>query len=97
MEYARIVDGKAQLGLPKTGVLSGGVTVSNYHLLPESVLANEGWLPRVDVKPDYNAETHMLRQGTPYEENGQIIVPYEAVDIPPDELDTMMDELEALL
>jgi len=45
-------------GLPKTGQLSDGRWVSNYHLLPEETLLAEGWLPLIDNIPAYNSETH---------------------------------------
>ena len=44
--YARVENGQVvEAGLPITGTLKDGRTVSNYHLLGEDILKSEGWLP----------------------------------------------------
>ena len=61
MNYAKVENGQVtQIGLPTTGTLQDGSTVSGYNLLPESVLLDEGWLPLVDNKPEYDEETEYL-------------------------------------
>lgn len=61
MNYAKVENGQViQIGLPSTGTLKDGSTVSGYNLLPESVLLDEGWLPLVDNKPEYDEETEYL-------------------------------------
>lgn len=61
MNYAKVENGQAiQIGLPSTGTLQDGSTVSGYNLLPENILLEEGWLPLVDNKPEYDAETEYL-------------------------------------
>lgn len=79
--YGRITD-KTELSLPQTGVLSDGRTVSNYHLLPESVLFSEGWLPCEEIKPEYNAELQYLVVETAIQQGDIIVVTYKAVEIP---------------
>lgn len=61
MNYAKVENGQVvRVGLPTTGILQDGSTVSGYNLLPESVLLDEGWLPLVDNKPEYDEETEYL-------------------------------------
>ena len=61
MNYAKVENGHVtQVGLPSTGTLTDGSTVSGYNFLPESVLLDEGWLPLVDNPPEYNQETEYL-------------------------------------
>lgn len=61
MNYAKVENGQVvQVGLPSTGTLKDGSTVSGYNFLPESVLIAEGWLPLVDNMPEYNPETEYL-------------------------------------
>lgn len=81
--YGRIINEALELSLPYMGVLSDGRTVSNYNLLPESVLLAEGWLPLIEDKPEYNPETQELRQIGYTVENNIITVSYEAVAITP--------------
>lgn len=50
-----------QIGLPETGFLKDGRSVSGYNLLEESILNEEGWLPLEELKPEYNAETQYLQ------------------------------------
>jgi len=51
--YVKIKNNEViERGLPKTGRLSDGSWVSNYHLLPEETLLAEGWLPLVDEPPE---------------------------------------------
>jgi hypothetical protein len=80
MLYGRITD-KTEIGLPTSGILQDGRTVSNYHLLPESVLLTEGWLPCEEVKPEYNPETQYLAVDTAIVQDEKIIVTYKAVNI----------------
>ena len=61
MNYAKIENGQVtQIGLPTTGMLKDGSTVSGYNLLDEEILLEEGWLPLVDNPPAYNTETECL-------------------------------------
>lgn len=57
---ARIIDGQLQQGLPYTGVLLDGRTVSSYNLLPDNVLLAEGWLPVVENIPTYDEDTQTV-------------------------------------
>lgn len=58
MNYALVENGAVtRVGLPQTGILKDGSTVSGYDLLDAEILAAEGWLPLVDIMPDSSAET----------------------------------------
>jgi hypothetical protein len=62
MAYAKVQNGQVtQVGLPSSGVLSDGCSVSNYNLLPESVLLTEGWLLLELNEPEYNSTTQELQ------------------------------------
>ncbi len=68
--------------LPRTGKLSDGSSVSNYHKLPPETLKAEGWLPVVENKPDYDPETEVL-QGPNYDiQAEQVDANYTAVPKP---------------
>lgn len=55
MGWTRVENNQVtQIGLPQTGYLKDGSSVSGYNLLDEQVLLNEGWLPLEDNKPSYN-------------------------------------------
>lgn len=61
MDYAKVENNQViQIGLPKTGKLKDGSTVSGYNLLDTETLRNEGWLPLEENKPAYNIETQHL-------------------------------------
>lgn len=80
--YARVIDGQVvRVGLPRAGVIDGR-TVSNYHLLPESVLLAEGWLPLELNQPEYNPETQELRLTGYTVEADKVTANYEAVKKP---------------
>lgn len=56
--YAHVTDGTVdRVGLPTTGTLSDGRTVSGYDRLPLQTLTAEGWLPLIDGPPAYDATT----------------------------------------
>lgn len=60
-QFARVKGGQVQtIGLPRTGTLASGASVSNYHLLPVETLKAEGWLEVMDEKPTYDPETEDL-------------------------------------
>jgi hypothetical protein len=80
--YALVRNGEViQASLPTSGVLNNK-TVSNYHLLPESVLLAEGWLPLVENKPEYDADTQELRLTSYTVESDKVTVNYETVKKP---------------
>lgn len=61
MSMMRVVGGEiTEYSLPPVGTLSDGRTVSNYHLLDEETLAEEGWRDVVDEQPVYDDTTHDL-------------------------------------
>ena len=95
MRYAKI--NPLMIGLPKIATMIDGTWVSNYHLLPVDVLAAEGWLPLEEVYPEYNPETHYIELDTVVETDGKIVVSYKTIPLPPDEIDLLLDELEAEL
>lgn len=51
------------VGLPETGILSDGRTVSNYNKLSEDILLTEGWLPLFKQEPEYSPDTQYLDHG----------------------------------
>ena len=56
--YVKIENGNViQVGLPESGMLKDGRTVSGYNLLPDNALKAEGWLPLEQVMPDYDRNT----------------------------------------
>jgi len=62
--YALVVDNEVvRTRLPKTGVLSDGRTVSNYHLLPHDILLAEGWLPLIDEMPEAEEGYRAVKTG----------------------------------
>jgi len=78
--YAKVVNGQVtQAHLPTSGILQDGRTVSNYHLLPESVLLAEGWLPLELNQPEYDPETQELRLTGYTVEADKVTANYEAV------------------
>ena len=80
--YALVQNGQViQVGLPSSGILSDGRSVSNYNLLPESVLLSEGWLPLELNEPEYNPATQELQLVDYTIEVDGVIANYEAVAI----------------
>jgi hypothetical protein len=71
-----------QTSLPTSGALSDGRSVSNYNLLPESVLLAEGWLPLELNEPEYNPTTQLLQFVDYTIEIDRAIANYEAVILP---------------
>lgn len=64
MNYALVENNVVvQVGLPKTGTLKNGSTVSNYHLLPHETLLAEGWLPLTDDPPETDDKHRAVRTG----------------------------------
>lgn len=84
------------LSLPSTGQLANGTWVSNYHLLPPDILASEGWLPCDKIEPPCT-DTQTLELDSAVEVDGRIVLTYRAVDLPPDDIDMMLGELEAMV
>ena len=90
--YAKVENGiVTQAYLPTSGVLNGR-TVSNYNLLPESVLLAEGWLPLVENKPEYDDATQRLRLTGYTVESDKVTANYEAVA----KLPTAEERIEAM-
>ena len=93
---ARQHNGDIQVGLPKTGRLSDGRVVSNYHKLPQGTLTAEGWLPYIDESPEHNAETHRARP-TGYDvQEEQIVRTYEVVERPEPTPDPLLELQEVV-
>ena len=68
-------------GLPQTGTLLNGSTVSGYDLLDEATLKEEGWLPLVLEQPQYNAETQYITFKEYLIESDKVTQVYEVHDI----------------
>ena len=89
----RIINNKVELGLPPSGVLLDGRTVSNYDNLDIETLTTEGWLPVEEIKPAYDEAMQMLVIDSSVQQADKIVVTYVAVDRPQDEYDYMLDQL----
>jgi hypothetical protein len=90
----QIINGEiTQYRLPKTGILKDGRTVSNYHLLDEKTLKQEGWLPLEDIEPEYNPNTqYLVNDGYEILED-KVIKKYRVEDMPePEIIDDIIDE-----
>ena len=79
--YARLENDRWITRLPKVGKLKDGQTVTNYHKLPEETLLAEGWMPLVDIKPEFDADTQYLMLDYIEEVEGEVRRWYTAVDI----------------
>jgi hypothetical protein len=77
---ARIKGPDIEIGLPASGILADGRTVSNYELLPEDVLNSEGWMSCHEVFPQYDPSTQKPIVDTVIKENDILIVNYKIVD-----------------
>lgn len=61
MEYAKVENGEVtSTGLPLSSTRKNGDTVSNFNLLPDYVLREEGYFPIVENRPEYNQETEYV-------------------------------------
>ena len=62
MKYVKVEGNQVvSTELPEVGVLKDGRMVSGYHLLPEDVLKEEGWLPLVDNPPAFDPSSEVLK------------------------------------
>lgn len=83
MNYALIENNKVtKTNLPKTGRLSTGETVSNYHLLPHETLLQEGWLPLEDNPPETDDKHEVIQEGYDIQKD-KVVVLYEIREIIP--------------
>lgn len=74
MIYARVEKGEVtEIGLPETGILKDGRTVSGYNLLPEKILKKEGWVIVEEERPAYDQATEHL-VGPNYKVKGNKVV-----------------------
>jgi hypothetical protein len=98
MSYALVENGEVtQVGLPQTGTLKDGGTVSGYHLLDESILLAEGWLPLVDNQLVYDVNTETLVQVGYTVEVTQVVKNYQVIEIGLDIIkQRKLDELKSL-
>ena len=89
--FAHVVDGKVRVvGLPSTGTLSDGSSVSGFEFLSPDVLSAEGWLPVVEVRSELATGE---RWGDPVfsVEEGVVVATFSAEPEPPPEPDPMAD------
>ena len=98
MNYAKVENWQVtQAGLPTTGVLKDGRTVSGYNLLPDNILKSEGWLPLIDNPPEYNQETEYLEHAGYTISETEVITNYTVKQIGPVVLiPTIEDRLAAV-
>lgn len=75
--YARVSGGEVvRFGLPQTGTLADGRTVSCYDRLDDRTLAAEGWLPIVEDKPSYDPERSTLTGPEYVAETSRVVARY---------------------
>ncbi len=98
MNYAKVESGQVtQVGLPTTGTMTDGSTVSGYDLLPENVLLSEGWLPLVEDRPEYDFETEYLEHAGYTVGATEVTVNYTVKQIEPvTPIPTVEDRLSAV-
>jgi hypothetical protein len=93
--YALVQDGKVtKIGLPKSGVLSDGRTVSNYDKLTKTALAKEGWLPLEESSPVCK-ETETLKFVDYTVTKDKVTANYQAV-LTPDPIPTLEERVTVL-
>ncbi len=84
MNYALVENNQVtKVGLPQTGYLKDGCSVSGYNLLDHETLLQEGWLPLLDEPPEYDHDTHYLQHDGYDIQGDEVVVRYEIVEIPP--------------
>lgn len=97
--YAYIENGEVKRigNLPKVWQMKNGTTVSGFHLFANQTeadedgktgaerLREEGWLPLVDEKPEYDEETQYLTNPTYEIGENEVVRRYEIADIPVEE------------
>lgn len=93
MQYTKIENNEVvQIGLPQTGTLKDGSSVSGYNLLDSETLKNEGWLPLEENKPTYDVNTQYLEfQGYEILED-KVITNYTVKDIETQIVDEPVDD-----
>lgn len=67
--------------LPKTWTKKDGTTVSNFHLLPEDEVKEEGWLPLVEDKPEFDPDTHYLQLSGYDIKEDEVIRRYDVIEL----------------
>lgn len=83
MGYCKVENGVVtQVGLPASGVLSTGESVSGYSALPVEILVAEGWLPLTDATPEWDPATEMLTTPTYTLTEGGVTVVYAVESLP---------------
>ena len=93
MNYAKVENDQViEVGLPETGILKDGSTVSGYNLLDEETLKSEGWLPIEENKPSYNTETQYLQFADYTIQADKVIANYEIRNIEISIVDEPIDE-----
>ncbi|ERN52820.1 hypothetical protein M3689_07155 [Alkalihalophilus marmarensis] len=98
MAYAHVKDGEVTLSgrLPKTWTKKDGTTVSGFHLLPEEDIKEEGWLPLIEDKPEFDPDTHYLRFSSYEIREDKVIRLYEVIEQPVEELAPYTPSIEDL-
>lgn len=82
--YVRVVDGEVvERTLPRTGYLSDGQPVSNYHQLSPATLSAEGWVKVQETnEPDFDLETQYTSWDLEIQ-GGQVVQVYTVHELPP--------------
>jgi hypothetical protein len=102
-KMVRIENGEiVEYGLPTTGELKNGSSVSGYHLQDIEILLAEGWLPLEDNPPEFNSDTHYLAHDGYEILADKVVVRYRLEEMPkhkepePSELEILGQEITML-
>lgn len=100
MTYALIDNGEvSRVGLPRTGTLADGRTVSGFDLLPAATLKGLGWLPLDDPGPPEHdpATERVVRSYDVLQTKVNVVYAVEELpEPPPDPIEAVQDQLDQL-
>ena len=68
--------------------------ISNYHLLPEEYLIEQGWLSLEEILPEYDVETQQLANPSYKVLTDKVIKSWEIVELPKDETEILKQRLQ---
>ena len=68
--------------------------ISNYHLLPEEYLIEQGWLPLEEILPEYDVETQQLINPLYEILTDKVIKSWEIVEIQKNETEILKQRLQ---
>lgn len=82
--YAHVMDGAVhRVGLPQVAVLADGRAVSGFDKLDPQTLSEEGWLPIVEDRPDFDPARSYLAGPEYNVETSRVVARYTRKPLPP--------------